>query len=185
MTDAATEEAALLVWLDMEMSGLDADTCRILEIATVVTDADLNVIAEGPDIAVHQPESLIAAMDQWNRTHHGESGLIDQVRASTVSEEEAERRVLEFLRRRVAPGASPLCGNSVHQDRLFLRRYMPHLEAFLHYRNVDVSSIKELVRRWYPSVEIPSKRKAHRALDDIFESIEELRFYRARVFRFP
>src|SRR5690606_5674855 len=130
---------ARMVWIDMEMSGLDPERERILEIAAIVTDGDLEVVAEGPEIVVHQPESVLEAMDDWNKTHHGASGLIERVRASTVSEEEAEARILEFLAAHVAPRTAPLAGNSVHQDRRFLARYMPQLEAFLHYRIVDVS----------------------------------------------
>jgi oligoribonuclease len=177
------EAAAPLVWVDLEMSGLDPDACSILEIASVVTDLDLRVIAEGPDIVVHQPESVLLAMDAWNTTHHGESGLTAQVRASAVTLAEAERRTLEFLSRHTEPRASPLCGNSIAQDRLFLHRHMPALTAFLHYRNIDVSTIKELCRRWYPELDPPRKRKTHRALEDIRESIEELRFYRGRIFK--
>jgi oligoribonuclease len=167
----------------MEMSGLDPETSRILELAAILTDADLNVVAEGPEIVIHQPSSVLEAMDEWNTRHHGESGLSARSLGSDVAEEEAERLTLAFLSRHCRPGTSPLCGNSVGQDRLFLKRYMPRLESFLHYRNVDVSSIKELVRRWYPGLEIPPKRKAHRAKEDILESIAELRFYRSAVFR--
>ena len=178
-----SQEPAPLVWIDMEMSGLDPDACRILEIATIITDARLEIIAEGPDLVVHQPDEVLAAMDEWCTRHHGESGLTDQVRASSTGEAEAERQTLEFLARFTQAGASPLCGNSVHQDRRFIARYMPGLDAFLHYRLVDVSTLKELSRRWYPEVKAPSKRETHRALDDIRESIAELRFYRTAVFR--
>ena len=180
---ATSQEPAPLVWIDMEMSGLDPDACRILEIATIITDARLEIIAEGPDLVVHQPDEVLAAMDEWCTRHHGESGLTDQVRASSTGEAEAERQTLEFLARFTQAGASPLCGNSVHQDRRFIARYMPGLDAFLHYRLVDVSTLKELSRRWYPEVKAPSKRETHRALDDIRESIAELRFYRTAVFR--
>lgn len=172
-----------LVWIDLEMTGLDPESCRILEIASVVTDGDLNVLAEGPDLIVHQSDAILDAMDEWNTRHHGDSGLTAASRASAIHEIEAERQTLVFLAGHVGVNASPLCGNSVGQDRQFLRRYMPALEAFLHYRNVDVSSIKELVRRWYPSLGVPSKKKAHRALEDIHESIAELRFYRGSIFR--
>jgi oligoribonuclease len=178
-----SQEPAPLVWIDMEMSGLDPSTCRILEIATIVTDGKLEILAEGPDLVVHQPDEVLDAMDDWCTRHHGESGLTAQVRASTVSEAEAERQTLEFLARWTQAGASPLCGNSVHQDRRFMSRYMPRLDAFLHYRLVDVSTLKELSRRWYPEVKAPGKRETHRALDDIRESIAELRFYRGAVFR--
>lgn len=177
------DAAPPLVWMDLEMSGLDPDTCQILEIATLITDGDLNVIAEGPDIVVHQPDSVLDAMDAWCTQQHGHSGLTAQVKASTVALAEAEARTLEFLRAHCPPGKSPLCGNSIGHDRRFLLRYMPQVSGFLHYRMVDVSSIKELTRRWYPSLSAPRKGETHRALDDIRESIAELRFYRERVFR--
>jgi oligoribonuclease len=175
----------LIVWMDMEMSGLEPDRDRILEIATIVTDADLKVIAEGPELVIHQPESVLDAMDDWNRKHHGESGLIERVRASRVTEAEAEDATLEFLRGLCEPRTAPLAGNSIHQDRRFLYRYMPRVSDHLHYRLIDVSTVKELGRRWFPSVldRMPSKRNAHRAIDDVRESIEELRFYRRNLFR--
>ncbi len=182
-TTATSQEPAPLVWIDMEMSGLDPSACRILEIATIVTDGRLEILSEGPDLVVHQPDAVLDTMDEWCTRHHGESGLTEQVRASSVSEAEAERQTLEFLARFTQAGASPLCGNSVHQDRRFIARYMPKLDAFLHYRLVDVSTLKELQRRWYPELRAPPKRETHRALDDIRESIEELRFYRAALFR--
>ena len=174
----------LLVWIDLEMTGLDPAEERIIEIATIVTDSSLQVVAEGPDLVVHQPESLLEAMDDWNKTHHAESGLLERVRASDVDEREAERRTLEFLKGHCAEKACPLAGNSVHHDRRFLAGQMPSLDAFLHYRIVDVSTVKELARRWAPDVhaDAPRKKAAHRALDDIRESIEELRFYRERLF---
>jgi oligoribonuclease len=176
-----------LVWIDLEMSGLDPSRERILEIATIVTDGQLQVISEGPEMVIHQPDELLAAMDDWNREHHGASGLIERVRASTISEEEAERLTLEFVAAHTPPLSAPLAGNSVHQDRLFLSRYMPKLDRYLHYRIVDVSSVKELVRRWHPAAfdARPKKRASHRALDDIRESIEELRYYRQAVFIAP
>lgn len=177
------DAAPPLVWMDLEMSGLDPDTCQILEIATLITDGDLNIVAEGPDIVVHQPDAVLDAMDAWCTQQHGNSGLTAQVKASTVSLAEAEARTLEFLRAHCPPGKSPLCGNSIGHDRRFLLRYMPQVSGFLHYRIVDVSSIKELARRWYPSLSAPRKGETHRALDDIRESIAELRFYRERVFR--
>jgi oligoribonuclease len=182
---ATSQEPAPLVWIDMEMSGLDPSTCRILEIATIITNAELEILAEGPDLVVHQPGEVLDAMDEWCTRHHGESGLTAQVRASTVSEAEAERRTLEFLEQWAQKGTSPLCGNSVHQDRRFISQYMPRLDAFLHYRLVDVSTLKELARRWYPERKAPTKRETHRALDDIRESIAELRFYRGALFRPP
>ncbi|MBL8601163.1 MAG: oligoribonuclease [Myxococcales bacterium] len=177
--------AAPLVWIDMEMSGLDPEQCTILEIATLITDGELNVIAEGPELVIHQPDTVLDAMDVWNTEHHGRSGLTAAVRASTVTLADAEAATLAFVARHCGPRLAPLCGNSVWQDRRFLVRYMPQLEAHLHYRLIDVSTVKELSRRWYPSVKAPPKREAHRALDDIRESIEELRFYRAQVFRQP
>jgi oligoribonuclease len=169
--------------MDLEMSGLDPDACRILEIATIVTNADLEILAEGPDLVVHQPDEVLAAMDEWCTKHHGESGLTDQVRASQVSLAEAEQRTLAFLQQHTERSASPLCGNSVWQDRRFIAKYMPQLDAFLHYRLVDVSTIKELARRWYPSAPPPPKAESHRALDDIRESIAELGHYRTHVFK--
>jgi oligoribonuclease len=180
----ADELSTHLVWADLEMSGLDPDTNTILEIATIVTDNDLHVVAEGPVVAIHQPRSVLDAMDAWNREHHGASGLVARVEASRQSMADAERSTLAFVQRFCGERASPLCGNSIHQDRRFLARYMPQLDAYLHYRNIDVSTVKELVRRWYPDgPQPPEKQHAHRALDDIRESIEELRFYRAHVFR--
>lgn len=178
-------EASPLVWIDMEMSGLDPSSCHILEIATLITDGDLNVIAEGPELVVHQPDHVLDAMDTWCTEHHGNSGLTAAVKASTVSVEDAQAQTLTFLREHTNKGASPLCGNSVWQDRRFIIQYMSELDRFLHYRLVDVSSIKELSRRWYPGNVPPPKRESHRALDDIRESIEELRFYRERLFVDP
>lgn len=174
---------APLVWIDLEMSGLDPETCRILEIATIVTDAELRIVAEGPDIVVHQPDEVLDAMDDWCTKHHGDSGLTAQVRASTIDLAEAEAQTIAFLEQHTERGTSPLCGNSVWQDRRFIAKYMPRLDAFLHYRLVDVSTVKELVRRWYPSVEPPPKAESHRALGDIRESIAELAYYRQHVFR--
>ena len=173
-----------LVWADLEMSGLDPDVNTILEIATVVTDNQLQIVAEGPVLEIRQPASVVESMDDWNREHHGASGLIDRVLTSPYSMAAAEQLTLEFVQRFCAPRNSPLCGNSIHQDRRFLVRYMPRLDAYLHYRNIDVSTVKELVRRWYPdALQAPEKRHAHLALADIRESIEELRFYRQHVFR--
>jgi len=168
-----------LVWLDMEMSGLNPERDRVLQIATVVTDSELNVLAEGPELVVHQPEAVINNMDEWNTSHHGQSGLIDQVRQSTLTEQEAESRTLAFLQQFVNAQQSPVCGNSVHQDRRFLRRYMPSLDAFFHYRCLDVSTLKILAALWAPSVAQGfHKDTAHTALKDVYESIEELRYYR-------
>jgi oligoribonuclease len=167
--------------MDLEMSGLDPDRCVILEIATVVTDEDLNVVAEGPDLVVHQDEAALESLSEWSREHFGASGLLDRVRASEVSVAEAERRTLAFLRRHCKARMSPLCGNSVHMDRHFLWRGMRALHDFLHYRNVDVSTVKELLRRWYPAdFAPPPKTERHVALLDVRESIEELRYYRDR-----
>jgi oligoribonuclease len=166
------------------MTGLDPDRERIIEIASIVTDADLNVIAEGPVIAVHQPDSVLDAMDEWCTRTHGASGLVQRVRESRLDEAAAERETLAFLRRHVAPGQSPLCGNSIGQDRRFLVKYMPELEAFFHYRNLDVSTVKELARRWRPDVLAGVQKKgSHLALDDIRDSIAELRHYREHFFR--
>lgn len=172
-----------LVWMDLEMTGLDPDHDRILEIAVIVTDGDLAVALDGPEITVHQEEAMLAGMDEWNTTHHGESGLVERVRASGVTEIMAEASVLEFLRAHLQSGTAPLAGNSIHQDRAFLRRWMPELHAFLHYRNVDVSTVKELARRWAPQVlaSAPAKAGQHRALQDIRESIAELSHYRRQL----
>lgn len=176
--------SAHLVWMDLEMSGLDPERDVIIEIATIVTDAELNVVAEGPALAVHQPESVIAAMDEWNQTHHSASGLIERVRRSPVSALEAEAQTLAFLERHVERNASPLCGNTIWQDRRFLVRYMPVLEGYLHYRNIDVSTLKELARRWRPELLAGfTKQNSHTALADIRESIEELRYYRTHFLK--
>jgi oligoribonuclease len=175
---------AHLVWIDLEMSGLDPERNTILEIATIISDGDLRAVAEGPGLAIHHPESVLEAMDEWNRDHHTASGLSARVRASAISLADAERDTLAFVQRYCTERSSPLCGNSIHHDRRFLARYMPRLDAYLHYRNIDVSTVKELVRRWYPDgPQPPEKRHAHLALDDIRESIDELRFYRQHVFR--
>lgn len=178
-----TEEHAPLVWIDLEMSGLDPTTHHILEIASIVTDANLEIVAEGPDLVIHHPESVIQGMNEWCVEHHAKSGLTDAVRASTISLTEAEAQTVGFLRQHTQEGASPACGNSIWKDRLFLSRHMPALDSFLHYRIIDVTSIKELARRWYPEVPPPTKKDSHRALQDIQESINELRLYRTHVFR--
>lgn len=178
-----TPETNRLVWIDMEMSGLDPESCKILEIATIVTDIDLEIVEVGPVIAVHQSEEVLAAMDEWNTTHHTASGLVERVRSSDVDERAAQEATLEFVREHVEERGSPLCGNSIWQDRRFIAKGMPRLDAYLHYRNIDVSSIKELARRWYPGLEPFAKNKAHTALEDIKESIAELRYYRRHLFR--
>jgi oligoribonuclease len=168
-----------LIWIDLEMTGLSPETDRIIEIATIVTDSELNILAEGPVMAVHQSESMLAAMDDWNQRTHKATGLIERVRSSSISETEAERQTLEFLQKYVAKNRSPMCGNSICQDRRFLARYMPALESWFHYRNLDVSTLKELVSRWKPSIADGFQKKGtHKALDDIRESIEELKYYR-------
>lgn len=173
-----------LIWLDMEMTGLEPDRDRIIEIAVVITDARLATVAEAPVIAVHQSEAVLDAMDEWNKTTHGRSGLIERVRASTVAEAEAEAAMLAFLQEWVPARTSPMCGNSVCQDRRFLARYMPQLEAWFHYRNLDVSTLKELARRWRPEVYKGVEKKGkHEALADIHESIAELAHYRDNFLR--
>ena len=168
-----------LVWVDMEMSGLDPEKERILEVALIVTDPQLNVIAEAPVYVIHQSDELLDKMDAWNKGTHGKSGLIDRVKASQVTEEMAESALIKFLRPYVAQGKSPLCGNTIGQDRRFMVKYMPKLEAYLHYRNIDVSTLKELARRWRPElVDGFKKAQQHTALADILESIEELKYYR-------
>jgi oligoribonuclease len=168
-----------LVWIDMEMTGLDPDNDRIIEVAAVVTDANLNVIAEGPVFAIHQSDETLDKMDNWNKGTHGRSGLIDRVKASTVDEARAEQELIAFLNQYVPAGKSPMCGNSICQDRRFMARGMPKLEAFFHYRNLDVSTLKELCRRWKPELASGFKKaQKHTALADIIESIEELRYYR-------
>jgi oligoribonuclease len=172
-----------LIWLDMEMTGLDPETEHVLEIATLVTDGELEIIAEGPDLVIHQPDAILDNMGEWCQEHHGQSGLTAACRASTISLVEAERLTLEFLARFCPPGASPLCGNTIGQDRRFLVKHMPALERFVHYRSVDVTTVKELCQRWYPAVPGYPKAETHRALDDIRESLGELRHYRKHVFR--
>jgi oligoribonuclease len=175
--------ANYLVWIDLEMTGLDPERERIIEIATIITDSELNTIEEGPVIAVHQSDSLLDSMDEWCTRTHGESGLTQRVRESRISEIDAQQQTLEFLQRYLEPGQSPLCGNSIGQDRRFLVKYMPELEAFFHYRNLDVSTVKELARRWRPDVLDGVKKKgSHLALDDIRDSINELRHYREHFF---
>jgi oligoribonuclease len=178
------QDPANLIWIDMEMSGLDPEKERILEIAIVVTDGQLNTVAQAPVLVVHQPDALLDAMDDWNRSTHGKSGLVDRVKASTLAESEAEDKMLAFLEQHVPPRISPMCGNSVHQDRRFLARYMPRLEAYFLYRNLDVSTLKELARRWKPEIMLGlTKHGKHEALADIHESIDELKYYREHLLK--
>lgn len=173
-----------LIWIDLEMTGLDPDNDVIIEIATLITDADLNILAEGPTYAVHQPDSILATMDEWNTNQHGKSGLTQRVRDSKISPAQAEAETIAFLEQWVPKGKSPICGNSICQDRRFLVRGMPKLEAYFHYRNLDVSTIKELARRWRPDVLAGVKKtSAHLALDDIKDSIAELQHYRDTFFK--
>jgi len=172
-----------LIWIDLEMTGLRPESDSIIEMATVVTDKDLAIVADGPVLAIHQSEEVLSRMDDWNQRQHSSSGLLARVRASRTTSAEAERRTLEFLSPLVIPGSSPMCGNSICQDRRFLARWMPELERFFHYRNLDVSTLKELARRWAPGVaDAFVKQGTHLAYADIHESIRELRHYRARLF---
>lgn len=174
-----TDKRNNLIWIDLEMTGLSPENDRIIEIATIVTDAQLNPIAEGPVLAVHQSDALLDGMDEWNTEHHNNSGLVARVKESRISEMQAQAQTLDFLKEHVEAGMSPMCGNSICQDRRFLANYMPELEAFFHYRNLDVSTLKELARRWKPEI-LPGFKKdnKHLALDDIRESIAELHYYR-------
>jgi oligoribonuclease len=178
--------AGNLIWIDLEMTGLDTFTDKIIEIATIVTDADLNILVEGPVIAIRQSDAVLEGMDDWNKEQHGKSGLIERVRASTFTEADAERETLAFLARHVPRNVSPMCGNSICQDRRFLARCMPELERYFHYRNLDVSTLKELARRWAPAVSAGfNKNPVHLALDDVKDSIRELQFYREQLLKLP
>ncbi len=168
-----------LIWVDMEMSGLNPDADMVLEVAIVVTDTNLNTVAEAPVLVVHHGDAVLDAMDSWNKAAHAKSGLIERVKGSSLSESDVENRMVEFLQQHVPPGVSPMCGNSVHQDRRFMARHLPRLEAFFHYRNLDVSTLKELMKRWKPELAAGfAKHGKHEALADIYESIDELKYYR-------
>ena len=176
------EDSQRMVWIDLEMTGLDVTKESIIEIATVITDSELNILAQGPNLAISVPDELLEGMDDWNTTHHNKSGLVDRIRTEGVSLADAEQSTLEFLKAWVEPNSAPLCGNSVWNDRRFLAKEMPLIANYLHYRMVDVSTVKELARRWYPNVKRYRKKSSHLALDDILESIEELRYFRNEIF---
>lgn len=175
-----------LIWVDMEMTGLNPDTDKVIEVAVVITDSNLEIVAQGPVLAIHQSDAVLAGMDAWNTRTHGNSGLTQRVKDSTVNEEQAETILLEWLGQYIAPNKSPMCGNSICQDRRFMARHMPKLEAFFHYRNLDVSTLKELAKRWSPAMAKKFQKKTlHTALSDIIESIDELRFYREHFIVLP
>ena len=179
MTDAKQSN---LVWIDLEMSGLDPEENTILEIATLITDFNLNVVAEGPVIAIHQTDELLDSMDEWNTNCHKKTGLTERVKKSDVGMKDAEVLTLDFIKKHVDKNTSPLCGNTIWQDRRFLIKYMPELENYCHYRNIDVSSVKELYTRWYPNLPMFEKAKVHSAMKDIIESVDELKYYRTKIF---
>lgn len=176
-------EGSYLVWMDLEMTGLNSETDRILEISTVITDIELKLVAVGPQLAIFQDQKILDQMNEWNQKHHGESGLIERVKKSTITVEEAEKRSLRFIMDYAREGEAPLCGNSIHQDRRFLHQYMPHLNSYLSYRNIDVSTIKELSYRWFPELPKFEKMNKHTALEDVHESIAELAYYRKHIFQ--
>ncbi|MCK5728013.1 MAG: oligoribonuclease [Methylococcales bacterium] len=181
-----TQDSSNLIWIDLEMTGLDVDNDQIIEIATIVTDKHLNILDRGPILAIHQPDKILNAMDDWNKTHHGHSGLIDRVKASTIAASEAEAETLRFLKPWVGAKKSPMCGNSICQDRRFLHRLMPKLEQYFHYRNLDVSTLKELALRWAPEVKNSFvKEGLHTAAGDVIESIDELKHYREHFMKLP
>lgn len=178
------QDISKLIWVDLEMTGLDTLNDHIIEVATIITDADLNIVARGPEIVVHQSQEVFDKMDEWNTRQHTKTGLVEKSLVSTLTVQDAEKMTLEFLSEHLKPKHSPMCGNSICQDRRFMARLMPELESFFHYRHIDVSTIKELARRWYPDIyKKVDKDSKHIALDDIIESIEELRFYREHFFR--
>lgn len=184
MTTPSQINSSNLIWIDLEMTGLNPATDRIIEIATIVTDSNLNILAEGPVIAIHQSDELLALMDDWNKNTHGKSGLIERVRQSTVNEQQAEQQTIEFLKQWIPANSSPICGNTIGQDRRFLFNYMPNLESYFHYRYLDVSTIKELAKRWKPEIlKGITKQSTHQALDDIRDSIAELIYYRQHFFK--
>ncbi|XP_026748989.2 probable oligoribonuclease isoform X1 [Galleria mellonella] len=185
LLNMAKSEAKRIVWVDLEMTGLDIDKDHILEIACLVTDGDLNVVATGPNIVVHQPDNILANMNSWCVAQHGESGLTEASRNSKVSIQDAEKKVLEFVRRHAPEKKCPMGGNSVYMDRLFIRKYMPKLDSYLHYRIIDVSTLKELAKRWYKKeyADLPQKKFRHRSIDDILESIQELKYYKETIFK--
>ena len=179
------QDSSNLIWIDLEMTGLDPENDLIIEIATIITDKNLNIIAEGPVLAINQSNDALEAMDDWNQKHHGQSGLIERVKKSTTNDAEAEKQTIEFIAKWVAKDLSPICGNSICQDRRFLYRYMPKLEDYFHYRNLDVSTLKELASRWAPEIQKGfDKKSTHKALDDIIESIEEMRYYREHFIKY-
>ncbi|WP_455198933.1 oligoribonuclease [Kaarinaea lacus] len=186
MNETVPDKDRNLIWIDLEMTGLDTQQDKIIEIATIVTDGELNIIAEGPMLAIHQSDEIMAGMDEWNTRQHGESGLTKRVKESTVNEAEAERQTIAFLEQHVTKGKSPMCGNSICQDRRFLARCMPDLEAYFHYRNLDVSTLKELASRWVPAVARGfTKNSSHLAMDDTRDSINELKYYREHFIALP
>jgi oligoribonuclease len=184
MNGSMTQDATNLIWIDLEMTGLDTTSDLIIEIATIVTSSKLDILAEGPVFAIHQPDEVLNAMDEWNTNQHGKSGLIERVRKSAIDEAEAERQTIAFLSQYLPEGVSPMCGNSICQDRRFLARCMPDLERFFHYRNLDVSTLKELATRWAPDIMKDFKKEStHLAMDDVKDSIRELQYYREQLFK--